>query len=147
MLKTLSFAAMLSLSTATLAWAADEPRQGGTLNFTAPYGSAFSTLDTQSSPNIQEQFLTYAIHRSLYSWDSHGNKPVLELAESVDVSDDGTVYTYHLKQNAQFHNGKPLTADDLIFSYERLASASNALPGASYLSIIKGVKEFSAGEA
>src|SRR5690606_22823114 len=127
MLKTLSFAALLSISTATLAWAADEPRQGGTLNFTAPYGSAFATLDTQASPNIQEQFLTYAIHRSLYSWDSHANTSVLELADSVDVSDDGTTYTYHLKKNAVFHNGKPLTADDFIFTYERLATASNAL--------------------
>lgn len=147
MFKTLSLAAVLSLGTATLAWSADEPRHGGTFNFTAPYGSAFSTLDTHSSPNIQEQFLTFAIHRSLYSWDSNANKPVLELADSVDVSEDGTTYTYHLKKNAVFHNGKPLTADDFIFTYERLATASNALSGASYLSIIKGVEEFGSGAA
>jgi peptide/nickel transport system substrate-binding protein len=147
MLKTLSYALLLSVGSATLTWAADEPRRGGTFNFTAPYGSAFATLDTQASPNIQEQFLTYAIHRSLYSWDSHANTPVLELADSVDVSDDGATYTYHLKKNAVFHNGKPLTADDFIFTYKRLATAANALSGASYISIIKGVPEFGAGSA
>ena len=146
MLKSLSLAALLSLGTAALALA-QEPQSGGTLNFTAPYGSAFSTLDSHTSPNIQEQFITNAIHRSLYSWDSNSNTPVLELADSVDVSDDRMVYTYHLRQNAVFHHGKPLTADDIIFTYERLATAANALSGASYINVIKGVTEFSAGEA
>lgn len=147
MFKTLSIAAALALSTASFASAADEPRRGGTFNFTAPYGSAFSTLDIHSSPNIQEHFVTYAIHRSLYSWDSNTNTPVLELADSVDVSEDGATYTYHLKKNAVFHNDKPLTADDLIFTYKRLATAANALPGASYINIIKGVQEFGEGKA
>lgn len=146
MLKTLSLTGLLALGSATLAWAED-PQRGGVLNFTAPYGSAFATLDTHTSPNIQEHFITQAIHRSLYSWDSNNNKPVLELAESVDVSDDGMVYTYHLRPNAVFHHGKPLTADDIIFTYERLATASNALPGASYINVIKGVQEFGAGTA
>ena len=146
MMKSLSLAAMLSLGVAGAALA-QEPRHGGTFNFTAPYGSSFSTLDTQASPNIQEHFLTFAIHRSLYSWDSIGNKPVLELADKVDVSDDGLTYTYHLKKNAVFHNDKPFTADDIIFSYKRIGLGSNALPGASYLNIIKGMAEYNSGAA
>ena len=146
MLKSLSLAGVLALGTASLALA-DDPQRGGILNFTAPYGSAFSTLDGHTSPNIQEQFITNAIHRSLYSWDSVANQPRLELAESVDVSDDGTVYTYHLRPNAVFHHGKPLTADDVIFSYERLATPANALSGASYINVIKGVEEFASGAA
>ncbi|RRH77245.1 ABC transporter substrate-binding protein [Falsigemmobacter faecalis] len=146
MMRSLSLAALLALGTAATAFA-ETPRKGGTFNFTAPYGSAFSTLDIHSSPNIQEHFVTYAIHRSLYSWDSYNNKPVPELAESVDISDDRSVYTFHLKKNAVFHNGKPLTVDDVIFTYKRLADAKNALPGASYINIIKGVDAFGKGEA
>ena len=146
MFKTLSLAALLGLGTAT-AVLAETPRYGGTFNFTAPYGSAFSTLDIHGSPNIQEHFVTWAIHRSLYSWDSINNKPVLELADSVDVSEDGLTYTYHLKKNAVFHHGKPLTADDIIFTYKRLADAKNAFSGASYLQGIKGLKEFGEGKA
>jgi peptide/nickel transport system substrate-binding protein len=146
MFKTLSLAALLGISTASLVLA-DEPRRGGTLNFTAPYGSSFATLDIHASPNIQEHFITNAVHRSLYSWDSIANAPVLELADKVDISADGATYTFHLKKNAVFHNGKPLTADDVIFSYKRIALGSNALSGASYLGIIKGVAEYGSGAA
>jgi len=146
MIRSLSMVALLSIATSAAALA-ETPRYGGTFNYTAPYGTAFSTLDIHASPNIQEQLITYAIHRSLYSWDSHANTPKLELADSVDVSEDGSVYTYHLKKNAQFHNGKPLTADDIIFTYKRLADAKNALPGASYINVIKGVAEYGKGEA
>ncbi len=125
MLKRLTLAAMLSLGVATGALAAGE-RHGGTLVFTAPYGSSFATLDVQSSPNTQEEFITQAIHRALYSWDSIQNKPVLELATSEDVSDDGTVHTYHLRKNAVFHNGKPMTPADVVFSLKRQQDPANA---------------------
>ncbi|HEV7322321.1 MAG TPA: ABC transporter substrate-binding protein [Ensifer sp.] len=146
MLKRLTLAAMLSLGVATGALAAGE-RHGGTLVFTAPYGSSFATLDVQASPNTQEEFIAQAIHRALYSWDSIQNKPVLELARSEDVSEDGTVHTYHLRDNAIFHNGKPLTADDIIYSYRRIANPKNAFPGASYIAVIKGADDFIAGKA
>lgn len=146
MLKKLTMAAILSLGVATGALAAGE-RSGGTLIFTAPYGSSFATLDSQASPNVQEEFITQAIQRSLYSWDAVQNKPVLELAEAEDVSQDGTVHTYHLRKNAVFHNGKPLTADDIIFSYKRIANPKNAFWGANLISTIKGAQDFIAGKA
>ena len=42
------------------------------------------------------------------------------LAESYDVSDDGTVYTIKLRQDAKFHDGTPVTAKDVVYSAERL---------------------------
>ncbi|HET9590798.1 MAG TPA: ABC transporter substrate-binding protein [Anaerolineales bacterium] len=41
----------------------------------------------------------------------------LELAESVDVSDDGTVWTFAIRDGMTFHDGTPLTAEDVAFSY------------------------------
>ena len=40
-----------------------------------------------------------------------------DLAESWDISDDGTVYTFYLRPNAKFHNGRAVTADDVIYSF------------------------------
>jgi len=42
----------------------------------------------------------------------------LSLAESVNVSDDGLVYTYKIRDGVKFHDGQPLTAEDVKFSYD-----------------------------
>jgi peptide/nickel transport system substrate-binding protein len=44
---------------------------------------------------------------------------VPDLAESWDISDDGTVYTFHLRPSAKFHNGRAVTADDVYYSLMR----------------------------
>ncbi len=41
------------------------------------------------------------------------------LAESWEVSDDGTVYTFHLQDGVTFHDGSEMTADDVVFTLER----------------------------
>lgn len=41
----------------------------------------------------------------------------LSLAESVDVSEDGLVYTYKIRDDVKFHDGEPLTAEDVVFTY------------------------------
>lgn len=40
-----------------------------------------------------------------------------KLAESWEISDDGTVYTFHLREDAMWHDGTPVTSDDVIFTY------------------------------
>src|SRR5215217_6030478 len=45
-----------------------------------------------------------------------------DLAEKWDISADGTVYTFHLRANAKFHDGRPVTAQDVIYSWERATS-------------------------
>ena len=146
MLRVLTLAGALALGTMATA-VAQAPQRGGILNFVAPYGSSFSTLDVHASPTIQDDIFGSSIHRSLYRWDSEKNEPVLELATEVTVTGDGTVFTYKLRPNAVFHHGKPFTADDVIWSYTRVANPANAMPGARYLANIKGVAEFAAGQA
>ncbi len=50
--------------------------------------------------------------------------PTPELAESYTVSDDGLVYTFKLRQGVKFHNGKTMTADDVVASMNRWLSIS-----------------------
>ncbi|MCC6987245.1 MAG: hypothetical protein IT309_12495, partial [Anaerolineales bacterium] len=45
-----------------------------------------------------------------------------DLAETWEVSADGTVYTFHIHPNAKFHDGRDVTAQDVVFSWERAAS-------------------------
>ena len=73
---------------------------------------------------------------------------VPDLAESWDISDDGRVYTFHLRPEATFHDGKPVTAHDVQWSLERVTNPLTESPVADqYLGDIVGVKEKLAGEA
>ncbi len=146
MLKSFTLSSLLLIGTAAAALA-DEPRHGGTLIFTAPYGSSFSTMDVQATPQTQDEIAAIAIQRSLYRWNPDKNVPELELADSVEVSDDGLTYTYHLREGVLFHDGSPMTADDIIWSYERIAKPSNAFPGARYFAAVKGVDDYKSGAA
>ncbi|MBA4384689.1 MAG: hypothetical protein C0410_08130 [Anaerolinea sp.] len=70
------------------------------------------------------------------------------LATGWDVSNDGTVYTFHLQPNAFFHNGKPFTAQDVVYSWQRAANPDTQSDTVmTYLSDIVGVKEMHEGEA
>lgn len=88
-----------------------------------------------------------AIFSGLVSLDEN-LQVVPDLAESWEVSDDGTVYTFHLRRGAHFHDGKPVTAHDVKFSWERAADpATESDTVETYLGDILGVKAKCRGEA
>ncbi len=67
---------------------------------------------------------------------------VPDIAESWEVDDSGTIYVFHLRENAKFHDGKPITAHDFKWSIERAVSPETASPVAdTYLSDIIGVED------
>jgi oligopeptide transport system substrate-binding protein len=69
-----------------------------------------------------------------------------ELAESWDVDPSATVYTFRLRKNARFHDGRPVTAQDLIYAWERAAApATGSDTVLTYLGDIVGVREMHAG--
>jgi oligopeptide transport system substrate-binding protein len=71
-----------------------------------------------------------------------------DVAEGWDISPDGTVYTFHLRQNARFHNHRPVTAQDVVYSWERAADpAVRSDTVLTYLGDIVGVAERRAGKA
>ena len=71
-----------------------------------------------------------------------------DLAETWEVSADGMVYTFRLRANAKFHDGRAVTAQDVIYSWERAASPAVASDTVqTYLGDILGVTEMAAGQA
>jgi oligopeptide transport system substrate-binding protein len=83
----------------------------------------------------------------LVSFDPHLNLTP-DIAQTWEVSDDGTVYTFHLHPDAKFHDGRDVTAGDFVYSWERAASPELASDTAStYLGDIVGVNEMLAGQA
>jgi len=75
-------------------------------------------------------------------------KVVPDIAEGWEVSEDGTVYTFHLREGAKFHDGKPVTAHDFKYSWERACDPETESEKALlFLGDIVGAKEMLAGEA
>jgi oligopeptide transport system substrate-binding protein len=86
------------------------------------------------------------VFSGLVSFDPRLNL-VPELAERWEVSPDGTVYTFHLRENAKFHDGRSVTAQDVIYSWERAADpALGSDTVLTYLGDIVGVREMVAGQ-
>ena len=71
-----------------------------------------------------------------------------DIAEKWDVSDDGTVYTFHIRRGVKFHDGsRQVTADDFKFSMQRsLDPDTLSTVGSVYLDDIVGAKEFAEGK-
>ncbi len=73
---------------------------------------------------------------------------VPDLAESWEISPDGTVYTFTIRPDATFHDGKAVTAHDFKWSIERAADPRTASPVADiYLNDIVGVEDVFEGRA
>ncbi|MDR1705651.1 MAG: peptide ABC transporter substrate-binding protein [Clostridiales bacterium] len=87
---------------------------------------------------------TMIIHsfEGLYSLDQNGT-PVPGQAESVDISEDGTVYTFHLREGLKWSDGSPLTANDFVYSWNRAIAPETA---ADYAYMFESVKGYAEGE-
>ena len=73
---------------------------------------------------------------------------VPDVAESWEINEDGTVYTFHIRDDAKFHDGKRVTADDFKWSMQRAAHPDTASPVAdTYLNDIVGVEAVLEGES
>ncbi len=85
------------------------------------WGGSPDTLNPGTAVLAEAYTLFELVYDSMYQLQPDGSY-TLELAESVDVSEDGTVYTYTLRDGITFHDGAPLTASDVVFSYNLYAA-------------------------
>lgn len=91
--------------------------------------------------------LLQQVYEGLVGWGTD-NKPAPMLAEKWDISKDGTLYTFHLRHGAKFHNGREVTSADFKWCMERACNPKFTTETAlTYLSNIVGVTDRIAGKA
>jgi oligopeptide transport system substrate-binding protein len=78
------------------------------------------TLDPGQMSWGQDIRLANALWEGLYRFDSTNMQPQPGVAERVEISDDRTVYTFHLRPTARWSNGDPVTAGDFAFAWKRV---------------------------
>lgn len=117
---TLATASLLTLSVPVLQ-AAETPQYGGVL--TAILSPEPPTLNVAVQQVASTQLVAGKIFESLltYSFDL---KPQPGLAKSWDVSADRLTYTFHLQPKVQWHDGKPFSSDDVLFTYTKVLAST-----------------------
>ena len=105
------------------------------------------TLDPHKTSDTTSAFIIGEVYSGLVSLNTD-LQIVPDIAERWEINEDGTVYTFHLLPDAKFADGKPVTAQDFVYSLNRAANPELASPVArTYLSDILGVTEVLDGEA
>src|SRR5918997_6797646 len=128
-------ARVLAMRASALARQDAEPTSGGT-----PRGgfliSQIVTLDPQQlSQGVVAGSILPSIFSRFVQFDQElGLIP--DLAETWEVSEDGTEYTFTLRSGLTFHNGDPLTSADVQYTYERTINADFASPHANKLALV-----------
>src|SRR3990170_3089908 len=77
--------------------------------------------------NPADRDIDRLIYSSLVRFDDRG-APVNDLVESMGISQDGTTYNFSLRQGVIWHDGRPLTSDDVVFTIDLLRSAELPIP-------------------
>ena len=103
------------------------------------------TLDqAHTSINIEE-FILKDLYERLTIYDAAG-KNVPGAAETWDLSDDGLTYTFKLRSDAKWSDGSPVTAEDFVFSFQRIEDPKTAAGYANILYPIKNAEKVNKGE-
>jgi peptide/nickel transport system substrate-binding protein/oligopeptide transport system substrate-binding protein len=87
------------------------------------------------------------LFRGLVSMDPETLAVVPAVAASWEISPDGLTYTFHLREDVEFHNGRRLVADDVAWSFERLLRKSTNSPRRWLLDPVAGAPAFVDGKA
>ena len=107
----------------------------------APLGS----LDPAQARSVEQLLVVEQLFESLTGYDPETLEPVPALASRWDVSADQRTWTFHLRPGARFANGRAVTAEDVKYSFERVARVGSGSPASELLISVSGYGSFRTG--
>jgi len=119
------------------------PSGEGVLNL---YGIDPYTLDPAVSSEMTSHEYIMQLFSGLVRLDDN-LEPASDIAQKWQVSGDGRTYTFYLRQDVKFHDGREVRAEDFKYSWERACDPeTRSLTAATYLGDIVGVREVLSGQ-
>src|SRR5260370_42006879 len=110
-------------------------------------GTEPRTLDPHISQGVPEHHIIMGLMEGLMENDPNDeSKQFLGLADPWEQNEDYSVWKFHLRDNAQWSNGDLVTAQDFVFSYQRILTATLGAPYVDALYILKGARDYAAGK-
>lgn len=131
-------------ATGALAQVDEDAPQGGAMVVT--YQDDVATLDPAIGYDWQNWSMIKSLFDGLMGYEPGTTTLRNELAESHEISEDGLVHTFVLKDGIKFHNGREIGAPDVKYSLERVTNPETRSPGAGFFSMIDGFDSWNAGE-
>jgi ABC-type oligopeptide transport system substrate-binding subunit len=116
------------------------PPSGNVLRYIS--GSEPESLDPQIGTGQPEARVYMAIYEGLVEYDPKTMEPIPELATNWELSPDGIEYLFHLRKNAKWSNGDPITAGDFVYSFKRGFAPETASRNANLGYYIKYAEPF-----
>jgi peptide/nickel transport system substrate-binding protein len=107
---------------------AGAPKRGGNFRLGVTGGGSKDIFDGQNIITKPDQARLLSAFETLLTFDENYQLRTDGLAESY-TQDTPKQYTIHLRQGVEFQNGKTMTADDVIYSLQRIATKGNGLTG------------------
>ena len=107
-----------------------------TQNIVINNGSEPQSFDPHKTEGVPESEVAYQLFEGLVSMDSDGNL-IPGVAERWENTPDYKTWTFHLRKDAKWSNGDPVTAHDFVFSWRRLVTPATASPYASFLDYLQ----------
>lgn len=122
-----------------------KPQTGDELAIDVSVGPEPETIDPSVNTTIDGATYINHVFEGLMKLNSDGN--IVEgAAESYEVSEDGLVYTFKIRDNAKWSDGTPLTADAFVYSWQRLVDPATASQYNYIIDMVKNANEIMAGE-
>jgi len=109
-------------------------------------GAEPQDLDAQITTGVPEHRLALVFFEGLVSEDPQLNI-VPGVAEKWEISPDGLVYTFHLRADAKWSNGDPVTADDFVQSFKRMITPSIGAEYAAMMWVVVGAEDYHKGKS
>jgi peptide/nickel transport system substrate-binding protein len=103
---------------------------------------AIDTSPVGLDPHVATAFSTSLVNGNMYEGLTSVDKDlkvIPSVAESWNISADGKTYTFKIRKGGTFHNGKPITAADVVYSLERINKKETGSPFASRLTLVKSM--------
>lgn len=103
-------------------------------------------LDPHVVTSMQNYYVISTLFEGLTGYNPQDATPEPALAERWDISVDGTTYTFHLRPQAKWSNGDPVTAHDFVRTYRRILSPGVASEYSYLHHLVKNAEAFARGE-
>lgn len=110
-------------------------------------GSEPESLDPQFVTGQPEARIMMALYEGLVEYHPITMDPIPAIAESWEIGPDGTEYLFHLRKNAKFSNGDPVTANDFVFTFRRGLSPELAARNANLAYYLKYAEAYNSGRS